>query len=207
MDWNILTANPFQVNQGKCSARFWRIIHRQVEYKENSPDVGMEDGWQWKWLKWREWRWMSQELWRGMNNFQVAPLTSAGQSILSRKKMLGWMAQILVFWRFFACDVPPDKVSFAESKWWRPRRFTLRWSALSLSVHMARWLSLAQAKKMDVDSVMKRSRMLQKNAWSQESRDTLQGLQGLHHGFMMFHVLIHPCIQGWMKIVKTQATK
>ena len=44
MDWNILTATPFQVNQGKCSARFWRIIHRQVEYKENSPDVGMEDG-------------------------------------------------------------------------------------------------------------------------------------------------------------------
>ena len=38
-----------------------------------------------------------RSLWRGMNNFQVPPLTSAGQSILSWKKMLGWMAQILVF--------------------------------------------------------------------------------------------------------------
>lgn len=30
----------FQVNQGKCSARFWRIIHRQVEYKDNPSSPG-----------------------------------------------------------------------------------------------------------------------------------------------------------------------
>jgi len=30
----------FQVNQGKCSARFWRIIHHQVEYKDNPSSPG-----------------------------------------------------------------------------------------------------------------------------------------------------------------------
>ena len=41
---------------------------------------------------------------------------------------------------------------------------------------------------MDVDSVMKRSRMVQKNAWSQESRDTTQGLKG--------HITHQPSVLG-----------
>ena len=178
------------MNQGKCSARFWRIIHRQVEYKERAwaatwgigeqPRCG--DG------KW----WMTVGMAMDVlgpkfgDKFYFPPTTChfRNRTILPLlEENAGVDGSDSAGREDFACDVPPDKVSFAGSKWWRPLRFTLmRWPALSFSVrHMACWRTLMQAKKMDVDSVMKRSRMVQKNAWSQESRDTLQGLQVLQH--------------------------